>query len=625
MFDQAKGRLRIHRARAARNVRAVHRVRAEQRVRAAQRASDVLANASHQARAAHRIKALLAAITAIVLSFSVLTACSSATNSPSANRGPGGSKELTYLESLPFRSLYPPTAGYYPNGGIVNNITDRLLWQDPDSLKLYPWVATDLPKINKDATQFTFHLRDDVTYSDGTPLTADNVVRNFDLFGKGNTDRKLTASEQISNYERGEVLNKHTVRFHFSEPSPGFLQAASSINAGLLADASLNMDDSGFAPGSAKKVIGSGPFVITGEQRNSELTLSAREDYNWAPPELGRRGKNTGRPALDKIHIVIAKEDSVRVGGIKSGQGDIARQIEAPEEKHLQAAGINILSAPTAGVNNQVLFRFRHPLLSDIRVRQALIAGVDRKHILNTLFSDSYLLATSSLAATAAGYREQKGAYEYNPERARRLLEEAGWAEGPDGVRTKNGKRLRLVANDAPQQPRTREVVTMLQEQLRKIGVDVQLHPGDVAAQKAAQTDENQVQLNITMVGRADYDVIKSQYYSTNRNQLLNMRPDGSIGDPRLEKLLEKVSGTPNNAARAKASGDVQDYLTKQAYVLPLFEEPQVYGVQPYVTGFRTQAIGRPWFYLTDITDAGDTGTTGTPADTAGDQKEGDR
>ena len=96
MFDQAKGRLRTHRARAA------------------QRASDALANASHRARAAHRIKALLAAITAIVLSFGVLTACSSATDSPSANRGPGGSKELTYLESLPFRSLYHPPRAITP-------------------------------------------------------------------------------------------------------------------------------------------------------------------------------------------------------------------------------------------------------------------------------------------------------------------------------------------------------------------------------------------------------------------------------------------------------------------------------------------------------------------------------
>ncbi|CAM5372265.1 TIGR04028 family ABC transporter substrate-binding protein (Fragment) OS=Corynebacterium variabile OX=1727 GN=DCL06_06625 PE=4 SV=1 [Corynebacterium variabile] len=216
------------------------------------------------------------------------------------------------------------------------------------------------------------------------------------------------------------------------------------------------MTDEGFAPGNARRVIGSGPFVITDEERNTELTLSAREDYDWAPPELGKRGENTGRPDLDTIHVVVAKEDSVRVGGIKSGQGDVARQIEAPEEKHLTDAGVNILSAPTSGVNNQIALRFRHPLLSDIRVRRAIIAGVDRERILSSLFSGSYPLATSALASTAMGYREQKDAYTFDPEHAKKLLDEAGWVPGSDGIRVKDGKRLSLTANDAEQQPRTR-------------------------------------------------------------------------------------------------------------------------------------------------------------------------
>lgn len=178
-------------------------------------------------------------------------------------------------------------------------------------------------------------------------------------------------------------------------------------------------------------------------------------------------------------------------------------------------------------MTNQINFRFRHPLLSDIRVRQALISGIDRQRILDTLFSDSYPKAISAIASTARGYREQRGAYQFDPDKARKLLDQAGWVPGADGIREKDGKRLRLVANDVPQQPRTREVVTMVQEQLRKVGIDVQLHPGDVAAQKAAQTDESKIKLNVTMVGRADYDVIKSQYYSDNRNSLLNMHPDG--------------------------------------------------------------------------------------------------
>ncbi|WP_291479930.1 TIGR04028 family ABC transporter substrate-binding protein [Corynebacterium sp.] len=533
--------------------------------------------------------AVVAAVTAAVVTVG-LTACAST----DGGRRDAGARELVYLESLPYNSLYPPAAGFYPNGGILNNITDRLLWQDPETLELHPWIATDLPEINDDATEFTFTIRDGVTYSDGTPLTPDNVVRNFDLYALGDPDRGLSSSEQISTYERGEVLDDHTVRFHFSDPEPGFPQATSSFNAGLLADASLGQSDEGFSPGNAAKVIGSGPFVVSAEQLNTEVTLDAREDYDWAPQGVGQQGA----PKIDRVSVVVNQEDSVRVGGLKSAQGDVARQIEAPEERHLTDDGVGVLSAPTNGVNNQIAFRFRHPLLSDIRVRQAIIAGVNRNRILNSLFSDSYTRASSSLASTAAGYREQKDAYVFDPDRARRLLDDAGWIPGDDGIRVKDGERLSLTANDSEQQPRAREVVTMVQEQLRDIGVEVNLYPGDVAAQKAAQVDQDLIQLNVTMVGRADYDVIKSQYYSQNRNQLLNYdTEDESVGDPELEELLLRVSGSVDEEARAAASGDVQDYLTEQAYVLPFFEEPQVYGVQDYVQGFTTDPIGRPWFY----------------------------
>lgn len=541
-----------------------------------------------------------AAVTAVAVAAS-LVACGS-----SGDRD-AGARELVYLESLPFTSLYPPAAGFYPNGGILNNITDRLLWQDPETLELHPWIATDLPEVNDDATEYTFSLRDDVTYSDGTPLTAQNVVDNFDLFALGDPDRGLASSEQISSYERGEVLDDTTVRFHFADPEPGFAQATSSFNAGLLADSSLVQSDEGFAPGSATSVVGSGPFVVADEQLNTEVTLDARDDYDWAPQGRDAADDQQGAAQIDRVSVVVTQEDSVRVGGLKTAQGDVARQIEAPEEQHLTDEGIEVLSAPTNGVNNQLALRFRHPLLSDIRVRQAIIAGVNRDRILDSLFSDSYTKATSSLASTAAGYREQEDAYVFDPERARDLLDEAGWVPGADGVRVKDGQRLSLTANDSAQQPRTREVVTMVQEQLRDIGVEVNLYPGDVAAQKAAQVDQDLIQLNVTMVGRADYDVIKSQYYSQNRNQLLNfVADDESVGDPELEELLLKVSGSVNEEDRAAASGDVQDYLTEQAYVLPFFEEPQVYGVQDYVHGFTTDPIGRPWFYPVTL----DTGAT---------------
>lgn len=529
-----------------------------------------------------------AALVALVTSASLIAGCT-----PSASEE-GSENSLTYLEPIFFATLYPPGAGFYPNGGVVNNIADRLLYQDPDTLELHPWIATELPEINEDATEYTFTIRTDVTYSDGSPLTAENVVKNFDLYANGDEERLLTSSEQITNYEYGEVLAEDTVRFHFSAPAPGFAQATSSFNAGLLSDETLEFANQDFAPGNAVNVIGSGPFVITDEDLGTNLTITAREDYDWAPPSHDHQG----RALLDEVNYVLAGEESVRVGGLVAGQADIARQVEAPVERHLLDEGMNVVSHGTNGMNNQLVFRFQHPRLSDIRVRQALIHGINREEIMHVLFSDSYPMASSSVAATALGYREQEDAYEFDPQRAEELLDEAGWTRQGEGIRTRDGQRLSLTINEAVPQPRSREVITKVQEQLRHIGVEIHLNPGDNASQNADSLDQNIIQIRHTMVGRADYDVIKSLYHSDNRNELLNLAGAGEeLGDPALEEMLEAVASAPVEAERDQIAGEIQDYLTEQAYVLPLFEEPQVYGLQPYIKDFHPESVGRPAFY----------------------------
>lgn len=506
---------------------------------------------------------------------------------------------LVHLEPQFFNSLYPPAAGFYPNGAVVNNITDRLLYQDPETLELSPWIATELPEVNADATEYTFTIRTDVTYSDGSPLTAQNVVDNIDLFAHGDSSRTLTSSEQIANYSHGEVLAPDQVRFFFDQPAPGFAQATSSFNAGLLSDETLRFDNEGFAPGQATQVIGSGPFVITDEELGTALTLSARTDYDWAPRAL----EHQGRPDIDQVRYVLAGEESVRVGGLTSQQADVARQIAAPEERLLEERGVTIVAHGTNGVNNQLAFRFRHPLLSDKRVRQAIIAAIDRDEVLHTLFSSSYPKADSALARSALGHKAQsETAYAFDPERSRELFAQAGWSPGPDGVLIKDGERMSLTVNEALPQPRSREVITKIQEQLRDVGVELHLNPGDQATQNADRLDQNKIQIVHTMVGRADFDVIRSHYHSETRNQLLNGDDhDGSLGDPHLEQLLDDVADTPDRAGRAQAAGKVQDWLTEQAYILPLFEEPVVYGVQPWVRGFQPESIGRPSFYSAAI------------------------
>lgn len=540
---------------------------------------------------------LLALATAGALTLSACTG--SAQFTPAAQPASGAPVTggvLTYLEAQPHTSLYPPSGGFYPNGGLVNNLTDRLVHQNPTTLEFEPWIATAWT-VNDDATEYTFTLRDDVTFSDGTKLDAAAVAANFDLYGKGDPARALPVSEAVNNYAGSEVIDPTTVKFTFSAPSPGFLQATSTINSGLVSPKTLDGDFTAYGAGNGTNVIGSGPFVVASEKVGSEVVLKARPDYAWAP----KSATNQGRAYLDEIRYVVTPEAGVRVGGLTSGQADIARQIAAPDEAVVAASGATLVAPQTRGVNNSFSLRFRSDLLSDKAVRQALSLGTDRQEVVDTLFTDHYTLATSVVGSTALGYTDLSAKLVHDPAKARALLDAAGWVPGADGVRAKDGKRLALVVNEAAPQPRSFDVTTLVSQQWKRdLGVDLQILRADSGTLAKAINDPNQIQVYHSMVGRADLDVIKSQYAAKNRNTLLNRDPaDDSIGDPKLEELLAAVASTPDAPGRIAASQAVQNYLLDEFYVIPLFEEPQVFALNKQVQGFEAESVGRPWFYQT--------------------------
>lgn len=546
----------------------------------------------------------LAAVAAAVSAVALLAACGSgsagtgdATDAANGTSDASGDAEaagdvqtggeLLYLEYQAYDTLYPPASGFYPNGGLIANITDKLVFQDPVTLEFSPWLATDWT-INDDATEYTFNLRPDVTFSDGTPLDAEVVAKNFDLYGTGDPDRGFAVSEQINNYAGSEVVDEDTVIFRFSAPAPGFLQATSANGAGILSSATLDGDADAFAAGNATNVVGTGPFVITDETVGSELVLTAREDYDWAPEE----SEHQGRAYLDSVRFTVTPEDSVRIGALTSGQADLIRYVQAYDEEQVTSAGLQLFAPQTQGVNNSLSLRFTNEILSDLKVRQALVAGVNTQELVDTVFTENYPAATGVLSHTALGYVDLSDQLAYDPEKAKTLLDEAGWVPGADGIRVKDGKTLTLVASEAKPQPLSRDTLTLISQQLKEIGVDLQILAADSGTYATAIKDPNQVQLYHSMVGRTDLDVIKSQFHSKNRNALLS-------NDAELDSLLEAVASTPDPQARLDASAAAQRYLVDNAYVIPLFEEPQVYGAQNYVHGFGWDSIARPKFYDT--------------------------
>nr|WP_240350743.1 TIGR04028 family ABC transporter substrate-binding protein [Pectobacterium brasiliense] len=513
-----------------------------------------------------------------------------------ANDAPKIGGTLIYLEQQAHTNLYTPAGGFYPNGGILNQITDKLTYQNPETLEVEPWIAESWT-INADNTEYSFKIRPGVSFSDGTPLDANAVAKNFDTYGLGNTALNQPISEVINNYLRSEVIDPLTVKFYFKKPSPGFLQGTATIGSGLVSLSTLERNFNQL--GNAKNIIGSGPFVVSSEKLGRELKLTARKDYNWAPV----KSKHQGRAYLDGITYLVTPEDSVRIGALVSGQADFIRQIQAYDEKRVQSQGFNLYAPPTRGVNNSVVFRPDNPLVADIRVRKALLHATNTKEIIDTLFSDNYPQATSPLAKTAAGYVDLSSKLTFDPAQANKLLDEAGWKTGSQGLRQKDGKTLELTAYESLPQPQNKETLQLVSQQWAKVGVKLNVLAGDAGSKTVDSLDPLKTGVAPAMVGRADPDVLKSQYYPTVRNVLLQKGGSSdkvnTFVDAHLNTLLDGIAAETDRSKRLALVGEVQSYLIDQAYVIPIFEEPQVFAGSPTTKGIAFEAVGRPSFYNT--------------------------
>jgi peptide/nickel transport system substrate-binding protein len=503
---------------------------------------------------------------------------------------------LVYLEQQAHTNLYPPAGGFYPNGGVLNQITDKLTYQNPKTLEIEPWLAQSWT-VNETATEYTFKLRPGVTFSDGTPLDAAAVAKNFDTYGLGNKALKQPVSEVVNNYDHSEVIDPQTVKFYFKKPSPGFLQGTSVIGSGIVSLSTLALPFEQL--GDATKIIGSGPFVVNAETIGKSLDLKVRKDYNWGPAKLDHQG----RAYLDEINYIITSEDSVRIGALLAGQADFIRQIQAYDEGQVEAQSFTIYAPGTRGVNNSIVFRPDNPLVSDIKVRKALSLAVNRDEIISTIFSKNYPKATSIIAATAIGYVPQEDKLAYDPEKAEALLDEAGFKLGADGTRAKDGQKLVLTSYESLPQPQSRAVLQLIAQQWSKLGVKLNVLAGDAGSKVVDELDPLKTPIAVAMVGRADPDVVKSQYYPTNRNVLVQKGGVSdkvkTFSDDKLNAILDEIASQPDRDKRLKAVAEAQSYVLDQAYAVPIFEEPQAYAGAPYVKGVAFEAVGRPSFYGT--------------------------
>lgn len=466
--------------------------------------------------------------------------------------------------------LDPQQTGQLAALDITRSLVDTLTDQDPKSGKIVPWLAKSF-SVTDDARKFTFVLRDRLTFSDGTPVDAESVKVTFD---KLSTMPANGAPAYLKGYTGTTVTDAHTVTVNFATSNAQFLQATSTAGLGILSKATATTSLGDRCRG---QFTGSGPFVLDHYTANQEVVLKKRADYAWP----SAAASNSGAAYLDEVTFIFIPEAGARTGALSSGQVQVAESVQPSDQSQFEGQGFHLLTGRGPGLVPPLSLNHAG-VLGDQRVREALLKGIDRKELVDTVFSPQFKPAAGVLSSTTPFYVDQSAKLRFDPEGAKKLLDSAGWVAGKDGIRVKDGKPLTLRWLIPAPMPAANEYV---QQQLRKIGVDVALD-AVAPAKYVEQQQAGNFDITAVAVTRADPDVLRNIFYTKGSN-LWHLPPS------ELDTYLEQQASATDDRARQQAVTKAVDWILDHADTVPLYENAQVHGVSDQVKDLDTDASTR--------------------------------
>jgi peptide/nickel transport system substrate-binding protein len=367
------------------------------------------------------------------------------------------------------RIFYEPLAAWDPDGNLV------------------PVLAAELPDLENggvaaDGTSVTWKLKKGVEWHDGRPFTADDVVFNWEY-----ASDPATAATTIGDYRdtKVEKLDPLTVRVRFDKPTPFwagvFVAAGGMIIPKHLFEA-YNGAASRDAPANLKP-IGTGPYrfvdfkpgdLIRGE-RNPSHHVANRPYFDTIEVKGGGDAVSAARAVIQTgeydyaWNMQVEDEILLRLENAGSAKGR-AEIVQSRAMEHIQ---LNSADPWTEVDGERSSPKTRHPILTDPAVRQALRLLVDRASVEAHIYGRT-AIATGNFLNNPERFTSKNTKWEFNIDKANRLLDEGGWQRGPDGVRAKDGKKLKLVYQTSINAPR-QKTQAIVKQACQKAGIDIEL------------------------------------------------------------------------------------------------------------------------------------------------------
>jgi peptide/nickel transport system substrate-binding protein len=381
-----------------------------------------------------------------------MAACSPSPSTTDEGGTPAFRDRLVFAAAADATTLDPHNTTDTESDQVIMMVYEGLLGFD-DAMKIVPKLA-ERYEVALDGVTWTFHLRQGIHFHDGAPLDAEAVKANFTrVLDPVANHKRLPLFSMI---ERVEAVDRTTVRIVTKYPFGAFEPTIAHVSSAIVSPTVSQTYSKAFGS-SAEAVSGTGPYRVGSWKKDQEIVLERFDGY-W-----GTKGKTK------QIVYRPIPEAAARVLALESGDVDVISRIPATDIPRLEASvDITVHKLPGVGAQ-QFRFNLKKKPFHDARVRQAISYAIDRKAIVANLVASFARPSTSALTAIMRGYTNL-GEIPHDPEKARRLLAEAGY---PTGFKTR-------IAT-TPRYPMGVELAEAVAADLKKVGIDAAIEVFDWA------------------------------------------------------------------------------------------------------------------------------------------------
>ncbi|GAF11563.1 oligopeptide ABC transporter, periplasmic oligopeptide-binding protein OppA [Bacillus sp. JCM 19045] len=410
--------------------------------------------------------------------------------------------------------------------------------------------------VSDDELTFSFTLRDDLLFDDGTPLTTEDVAFTitllYDPSYPGTTDISETNLVGGLDYKEGDateiagitIVDEQTIEFEVEEPNA---RALTMLGGQVLSKAyygeQYEKGDLDYISDFHLRPLGAGPFKFEAYNPGEEIRFTSNEHYY------------NGEPDADAFIYRTTEGDSQQF--FQTGELDYsafaANQDNFDMLQSLEFANIDLY---TSSNYSYIAFNHESEIFEDANVRKAFNYGFDRQTYVDIRFQGFAQVANVPVAPVSWAYTDEVEGFPFDPEEAERLLEEAGWIEGSDGIREKDGEKLRVYFFTTEASGASDVLVTLLQEDYQRIGIDLQIEQMDFNALLARvdNGDHDLVSFSTTM--QPDPHIGVQTFHSAHTGNTFK-----AYGNDEIDALIDATVAVSNLDERAAAYHELYEAL----------------------------------------------------------------